>query len=263
MRDQINYELRNLKLPEDFRQTILHRDAKPRKKTGWYAAAVLLFCVVSSTTVWAGYTFYNSIYVNETKLPPLQPMEKKTVSKLLVTPDELGDYTKDYTDYQDLCEELGIALLDSDLSKDNPYMRITRKTDNCHWNEIIITDYMIGDIPKLTKVDANKGSYYTFQPGKVYGSPVDLSITILHTEEQLASYSFDYLGYFEYVETYHSKQGYRVNLIQEAAGEDICDRDSEFKPGCRAVFVADGIQYRLTGHVTIDTMKEIVDSLHY
>lgn len=261
MKNQIDYELRSLKLPKDFQQTIMHGSIKARKKTAWYVAAALLFCMISSTTVWAGYVIYNRIHVNETTLPPLQPMEKKSVQKLLVPPNELGFYTKDYTDYQQLCEDLGISLLHSDFSSDHPYMMIHRETDNDHWNEIHTTAYIIGDVTNLSKIKSGTDCNYTFDAGQEYGSPIDLAIFIICSDEQLRSYSVDFLGDLEHTETYHSSQGYVVNIIQDTIPEAYMYPG--FKPNCRAVFVADGIQYKLSGHVTVKKMKEIVDSLHY
>ena len=38
---------------------------------------------------------------------------------------------------------------------------------------------------------------------------------------------------------------------------------SDLKPECAAVFVADGVRYTLSGHVTQQTMRAIVDSMSY
>ncbi|MDE7312687.1 MAG: hypothetical protein K2N87_13875 [Eubacterium sp.] len=261
IKNQIDYELRDLTLPKDFQQTVMGRSIKPRKKAAWYAAAALLLCIVSSTTVWAGYALYNSIHVNEETLPPLQPMEKKEVQKLFVPQNELGYYTKDYAGYQELCGDLGISLLHSDFSKDNPYMLISRKTDNKHWNEIHITAYIIGDVTNMVKVQSGTDHYYTFDAGKEYGSPIDLSIMILCSDEQLTGYSVDFLGDLNYAKTYHSSQGYVVHIIQDSIPKEYMYPG--FKPNCRAILVADGIQYQLSGHVTMEKMESIIDSLHF
>ena len=39
--------------------------------------------------------------------------------------------------------------------------------------------------------------------------------------------------------------------------------ESGLKPECAAVFVADGVRYTLSGHVTQQTMRAIVDSMSY
>ena len=261
IKNQIDYELRNLKLSKDFQQAIMRCSIKPKRKTAWYTVAALLFCMIGSTTVWAGYVIYNSIHVNEKMLPPLQPMEKKSIQKLLVASNEFGYYAKDYSDYQELCEALGISLLHSDFSNDNPYMLISRETDNYHWNQIYSTAYIIGDVTNLSKIKSGTDSHYTFDAGQEYGSPIDLAIFIICSDEQLTDYSVDFLGDLEHVETYHSSQGYVVNIIQDTIPKE--NMYPGFKPNCRAVLVADGIQYKLSGHVTVEKMKEIVDSLHY
>lgn len=51
-----------------------------------------------------------------------------------------------------------------------------------------------------------------------------------------------------------------VNLI-ESTTEDDSSAYSATSEKC-AVFVVDGIQYTLKGRVSMDTMKEIIDSFH-
>ena len=72
VRDQIDYELQNIKLPENFERKILH-NVKP-KKTKWkYQIAVLILCfILGGTTVYAGY-----VILNREMLPDLQPMKKR------------------------------------------------------------------------------------------------------------------------------------------------------------------------------------------
>ena len=78
VRDQIDYELQNIKLPENFERKILH-NVKP-KKTKWkYQIAVLILCFIlgGTATVYAGYVILNKININREMLPDLQPIEKK------------------------------------------------------------------------------------------------------------------------------------------------------------------------------------------
>lgn len=53
-----------------------------------------------------------------------------------------------------------------------------------------------------------------------------------------------------------------VNLIQDTSVSEE-EMYEGFKRKCKAVFVADGVRYELTGYVEPETMKEIVDGLHY
>lgn len=234
VRDQIDYELQNIKLPENFERKILH-NVKP-KKTKWkYQIAVLILCfILGGTTVYAGYVILNKININREMLPDLQPMKKKETKKLIADQDEIGDYRKEYDTYDALCEELGIKLLNSDLSKNNTLMMIQRKTDNENWEEIRISPYILGDISKIEKVEG----------------------------ENFYSWEKDYLETFAFVESYQSKQGYLVNILQDTTIEEK-DRNMGYKSKCYAIFVADGIRYTLSGSIELEKMKELVDSMHY
>lgn len=234
VRDQIDYELQNIKLPENFERKILH-NVKP-KKTKWkYQIAVLILCfILGGTTVYAGYVILNKININREMLPDLQPMKKKETKKLIADQDEIGDYRKEYDTYDALCEKLGIKLLNSDLSKNNTLMMIQRKTDNENWEEIRISPYILGDISKIEKVEG----------------------------ENFYSWEKDYLGTFVFVESYQSKQGYLVNILQDTTIEEK-DRNMGYKSKCYAIFVADGIRYTLSGSIELEKMKELVDSMHY
>ena len=234
VRDQIDYELQNIKLPENFERKILH-NVKP-KKTKWkYQIAVLILCfILGGTTVYAGYVILNKININREMLPDLQPMKKKETKKLIADQDEIGDYRKEYDTYDALCEELGIKLLNSDLSKNNTLMMIQRKTDNENWEEIRISPYILGDISKIEKVEGD--NFYSWEK--------------------------DYLETFAFVESYQSKQGYLVNILQDTTIEEK-DRNMGYKSKCYAIFVADGIRHTLSGSIELEKMKELVDSMHY
>lgn len=172
IKNQIDNELQNIILPKDFEQQILQRGKKKKFKLKYQVAAAFLCLLLGGTSVYAGYIIYNKIHVNEEIIPDLQPMEKKEIKELNVTPNEIGDYVKEYNTYNDLCSELGINLLFSDLAENNPYMIINRKTDNQNWDEIRVTAYIIGDISGIAKVDGE--SFYTWNSGQEYSSPIDL-----------------------------------------------------------------------------------------
>lgn len=261
VRDQIDYELQNIKLPENFEGKLLQRAKQKKVKWKYQVAALFLCIILGGTTVYAGYVILNKINVNEKTLPELQPMEKKETKKLIADPDEIGDYRKEYNTYDVLCQELGIGLLSSDLAKDNAFMVIQRKTDNENWEEIRISPYILGDISEIEKVEGE--NFYSWERGKEYASPVDLLIEIISSEKQLKSgWEKDYLGTFAFVESYQSKQGYLVNILQDTTIEEK-DRAMGYKPRCYAIFVADGVRYTLSGSIELEKMKELVDSMHY
>ena len=62
----------------------------------------------------------------------------------------------------------------------------------------------------------------------------------------------------QFVEQYISKQGYRVNILEDTISETPPE---DYVSKKTAIFVADGIRYSLTGQVSMETMKEIVDSM--
>ena len=57
-----------------------------------------------------------------------------------------------------------------------------------------------------------------------------------------------------------NQQNRTVNLLVDTAPGTA---GSGLKPECAAVFVADGVRYTLSGHVTQQTMRAIVDSMSY
>lgn len=243
----------------DYADCILQRGRQKRVHFKYRAAVVFLCFLLGGTSVYAGHIIYNRIYVNEEILPKLQPMEKIETKKLIAAPNGIGDYTKEYSSYRTLCADLGIDLLCSDFAENNPYMIINRRTDNQNWEEIRVMAYILGDIREIVKVDGE--NFYSYDAGQKYASPVDLTIEIISGEEQMRiGWDKDYLGMFAFEETYQSCSGYTVNILRDTMIED---KYAGYTPRCCAIFVADGIRYTLSGQVELETMKEIVDSMHY
>lgn len=258
IKNQIDDELRNITLPKDFGERILY-GKKQQKKFQYRIAVVMLCLILGGSTVYAAYTVYNKIHVNKMTIPDLQPMEKKTVKVLRVSPNELGEYEKSYKNFRELYSELGIKLLTSGFAENNTFMHINRSTDNENWDVIQITAYILGDIKELKEVKGEK--FYSWEEGSEFGSPVDMTIDIILSEEQLKTgWPKDYLGTYEYVETFWSRQGYKANILADNAVPEK-DRYEGYKPKCYGIFVADGIRYTLSGHVTTDKMKEIINSM--
>lgn len=155
-------------------------------------------------------------------------------------------------------EEMGIALLDTELSEDNPYMLGNIFGDKTDFYSLDIQNFILGDTSDYQYLPEE--NRYTYKKGAEYCSPVSLGVNIILSESQLKKgWNVDYLGMYEFVEQFESEQGYKVNLIQSAGG------DAKMQDGyvCRkcAVFVADGIYYTLTGQVSIEKMKEIVNTM--
>lgn len=96
----------------------------------------------------------------------------------------------------------------------------------------------------------------------MFGSPIDMEIWIVNSEAQLQhGFEFEFLGMYEFIETYITKEGFKVNILRDTSV--IEDEAKKIKPKYIAVFVADGIQYNLSGVTTLETFKDILDSFHF
>lgn len=135
-REQINQELAHITLPENFEEKILCHTRKKTKAWRYQAVCIVLCLILMGGTVSAGWFVYSKIRVNDEILPELELLEKKTVNASKTEPDDVGIYRDQYGTYQELCSELGMELLYSNLADGNEYMQIQRKTDNVNWNKI-------------------------------------------------------------------------------------------------------------------------------
>lgn len=265
IRSMIDMELGEVKLNEQSKQKIIqaacnHIGARPTRKRPFRTAMVFLAaCMLCATTVLAALYINSKINVNDETLPELDQMQVTELSEINGSEDTYGTVSQTYTSYQQLVEMLGINLLDTDLESDNPYMSIDLTTDNKDYCFITVENYIIGDVTGFKLIP--DGTAYAYEHGKVYYSPVSLSVEIILSQEQLdIGLDKDYLGMYEYVESYRSAQGYKVNILRGTENEGQKDTD-DIATEKTAIFVADGIRYTLTGRVSLDTLKEIVDSM--
>lgn len=258
LKEEIDMELNGLIVTDGMKQNIMkRRKKKSRSAIMKYAAVFAAIIMLSGTTVFAGYILINKVNVNETTLPELNSME--VVTMLPIDTDEYGMANEIFTDYNTVKEKAGIDLLDSEFADNNPYMRIKIKTDNKDFAIITINNYILGDTGNYEYLSDEE--QYKYEHGQEYDSPVSLSMDIILSETQLRNgWDTDYLGFYEFVETYTSAQGYTVNLIQDSLDEEN-DHVTDYVSEKCAVFVADGIRYTLKGRTSIETMKMIVDTM--
>lgn len=175
------------------------------------------------------------------------------------TLDEYGWIDLEFQDYRRIEAKLGISLLNSEISKDNPYILGNLTSDNKDCAMITMEYYIIGDAKNFKYLSDEHRYEYT--KGVEYKSSISMEIDIMLSQEQLdIGWPVDYLGMYEYVETFYSKQGYKVNIIEDTIEREYAGNSISKK--C-AVFVADGIQYTLEGRVSLEKMKEIIDSMIY
>lgn len=261
MKQIIDRELKNITMSGELKDRIRNRAGRTlcRKsnrlwKTAAAAAAVL---VIGGATVSAGYHMLNQLLVNGETMPRLDPVEIVKMNAPDAAADEYGLTNKDYRNYSELKEELGTKLLDSELSQDNPYMQCHIMTDTDSFAIITVENFILGDTDNYQLLEGV--NRYSYDHGRVYYSPVSLKAELILNEEQMAlGWDTEYLGMYRFMENYISRQGYRVNILEDTIAEDPPE---DYVSDKTAVFAADGIRYTLTGQVSIETLKEIVDSM--
>lgn len=260
LKEKIDMELNELTFNDTMKNNVMKYKKKKRHSSVMkYVAAFTAIFILSGTTVFAGYILLNKLNVNETTLPELDNMEVVTMLPLTTTVDEYGMVKETFTDYDMVRKELGVKLLDSELAQNNAYMQGKIETDNKDFAMITIKNYILGDTSNYEYLPSEER--YQYEHGQEYYSPISLSMDIILSETQLKNgWDIDYLGLYEYVETYTSEQGYTVNLIQDTIDEENVDVENYISEKC-VVFVADGVRYTLKGRTSIENMKMIVDTM--
>lgn len=261
LKREIDDELSGMKLSQELKNKIYAGESVSSKNHGVYkalriASALLVIVCLTTTTALAGYHIYNRLSVNQEVLPELDAMEVVDMFPLEETPDEDGWIEKDYGSYKELCGRLGIHLLDSEEAPDNPYMRCHISTDNTDNAMITVQNYILGDTDNYRYDE--EVDWYFYDKGSEYLSPVSLSVSMILSQEQL-EYGWDeeYLGYYRFAESYVSARGYKVNILEDTTDEP----EEDFVSEKTAVFVADGIQYKVKGRTSLENIKRIVDSM--
>lgn len=260
VKEKIDIELNELTFNDTMKNNVIkYEKRKKHSSVMKYAAAFAAIFILSGTTAFAGYILLNKMNVNESTLPELDNMEVVTVSPLNTAADEYGMVNETFTDYDMVRKEMGVDLLDSELAQNNVYMQGEIETDNKDFAIITIKNYILGDTSNYEYLPSEER--YQYEHGQEYYSPISLSMDIILSETQLKNgWDTDYLGLYEYVETYTSEQGYTVNLIQDTIDEENVDVENYISKKC-AVFVADGVRYTLRGRTSIENMKMIVDTM--
>lgn len=215
---------------------------------------MIVFAIVFSSTIYAVKLVNEQSKVNELELPELDPM--KLTKQIKNGERNIKSQSISRENYKQIQEQLGISLLNSELSKDDKYMISDVETDNKDYAIIKCDNYIIGD---TSNYSYNEEGFYSYDEGNLYKSPISLQADIILSETQLNNvWTTDYLGMYRFVEQFVSEQGYKVNLIEE---ENDGNLPQDFVSKKIAVFVADGIRYTLTGRTTVDNMKQIVNSM--
>lgn len=218
------------------------------------ALCMVIFAVVFSSTVYAVKLVNEQSKVNELELPELDSM--KITKQIKNIEKSIKPQSISKMNYKQIQEQLGVSLLNSELSKDDKYMISDVETDNKDYAIIKCDNYILGD---TSNYSYNEEGFYSYDEGNLYKSPISLQADIILSETQLNNvWTTDYLGMYGFVEQFVSEQGYKVNLIEE---KNDGNQPQNFVSKKIAVFVADGIRYTLTGRTTVDNMKQIVNSM--
>lgn len=211
---------------------------------------MMVFAIVFSSTVYAVKLVNEQSKVNELELPELDSM--KITKQIKNREKNIKPQSISRMNYKQIQEELGVSLLNSELSKDDKYMILDVETDNKDYAIIKCDNY-------TSNYSYNDEGFYSYEEGNLYKSPISIQADIILSETQLNNvWTTDYLGMYGFVEQFVSEQGYKVNLIEE---KNDGNQPQNFVSKKIAVFVADGIRYTLTGRTTVDNMKQIVNSM--
>lgn len=215
---------------------------------------MMVFAIVFSSTIYAVKLVNEQSKVNELELPELDPM--KITKQIKNVERNIKSQSISRENYKQIQEQLGVSLLNSELSKDDKYMISDVETDNKDYAIIKCDNYILGD---TSNYSYNDEGFYSYDEGNLYKSPISIQADIILSETQLNNvWTTDYLGMYGFVEQFVSEQGYKVNLIES---KNDGNQPQNFVSKKIAVFVADGIRYTLTGRTTVDNMKQIVNSM--
>lgn len=215
---------------------------------------MMVFAIVFSSTIYAVKLVNEQSKVNELELPELDPM--KITKQIKNGERNIKSQSISRENYKQIQEQLGVSLLNSELSKDDKYMISDVETDNKDYAIIKCDNYILGD---TSNYSYNDEGFYSYDEGNLYKSPISIQADIILSETQLNNvWTTDYLGMYGFVEQFVSEQGYKVNLIES---KNDGNQPQNFVSKKIAVFVADGIRYTLTGRTTVYNMKQIVNSM--
>ena len=241
LREKINEEMADIRISDVFIEETLELAKKKEKgKTGrrlflpkiQFASACLAVVLVAGLTVAAGYYRTQDLHVNQDAMPDIDPMTVQPfqLADGLINTDngDFTEYEKEYTDYGELQADIGKDLLDTPYADKKPES-ILYTTDAESNEQIKITSYIVN---------------------YAWNTPVNLEIDIAISPEQLNGFTYDFLGYYEFVEQYTSVQGWKVNVIGSVGAESY-----------HLMFTADGIRYHLYGGAPLYRLKDVVDSM--
>lgn len=214
----------------------------------------ITFLLLLCTMPVAAKSIYNwKINVNDKKTLVLDEMKVISINSHV---NKYEDLKKTFFEIEELETFLGVHFLQSPYALDEQICRIRYQKIGPGYNSVNISAYIPGDAQNIVFDDESRGdmALYTWNAGNLYKKPFDLEILFISDKEQ-QNFGYDFLGIYEFVEKYQSKQGYTVNILKK--GDSVYENDIQ---EYLAVFVADGMYYELSGITTRDELLKIIDS---
>lgn len=141
---------------------------------------MVVFAIVFSSTVYAVKLVNEQSKVNELELPELDSM--KITKQIKNRGKTIKSQSISRVNYKQIQEQLGVSLLNSELSKDDRYMITDAETDNKDYAIIKCDNYIIGD---TSNYSYNEEGFYSYDEGNLYKSPISLQADIILSETQL------------------------------------------------------------------------------
>lgn len=238
--------------------------AMPNKKV----QVILCTLLLGTTLLASGIGVSTLLKINGEELPPLEPMYRVPLNE--VEGDSKDEYSmeKYYESMEAAEKDLGIKLLGTQYTHDNPHISVHYEKIGKGYNTIKVSNYAVGDLINLRLLDMDRNALdtegrnvkYIWTLGNVYKTPVDLTIEIISDDEQQIL-DTEYLGYFKYIDTYTSEQGYTVNLLQDTIDNRVEVDAYAYRPQVKAIFVVQGLRYTLTGRIPAEEMKTLVETM--
>lgn len=211
-----------------------------------------ILLILGTTLVLGASHIYSIPKLNGEELPTLDPLK---IVKVNTSELERKDHTYEtmLESYSEIERRLNIHLLKTNLEQNNENQRIEIYGDD-DWLRIDVKNYILGDTKNLKWNSGEK--FPTYDHGEIYYSPLDLELQLILSDEQLRrGLNEEYLGYYEYEDSFVSVQGYKVNVLK-TTGHMSTESVKRV-----AIFVGDGIQYKMSGQVSKDTLIEVVNSM--
>lgn len=188
-------------------------------------------------------------------------------------------FEKNFMNVADIAEEYDIEIMQSNLAYDwNKEYALAigyGSDDKINGIRIIAPYYIMGDLPVVEDALAIPDETAILNPlgygiygdelyeGEKYQTPVYLSMFVNVSGENMEiGNEIGYEGVDVVTENYVSKENgmtFVITSTEFSVGEEI----EGLNPMVKAVCIKDDVQYKLEGRVTVETMKEIIDSFAY